>query len=321
MKIMFWNIFKLGSSKLGNKMNAGIIAANGLGNNIQDYMVKVATGNAVWNAATSATPVDVFVIIELVSGGNKKDSNGFGACIRVLKALKASMNAVTAPNVNYSYDYAAPKLIGNKECVGVIYNIRKLTAVSTSSVRNTANNFLLPRTAFWARFTQVGTLPLRPMNIVGIHGPTSMPGVDYTDAITFTNALNTVAQLNQSAINPKEDTCIGGDYNVDPLNSYVKQANTKKTKIFAFNDLTAQANYKITLPNGTQTSLRNSITGGIYLSQPYDNIVFQLPLQIPAPTVRRVDVVGNAPIFGANQVAVFNAARAVSDHLPLTIAY
>jgi hypothetical protein len=319
---MFWNIFKLGSSKLGNRMNAGIIAANGLGNNIQDYIVKVATGNAVWNAATTTTPVDVLVIIELVSGGNKKDSNGFGACIRVLKALKASMNAVVALNANYNYDYAAPKLIGNKECVGVIYNTVKLTSVSNAAMRNTANNFLLPRTAFWARFTQVGTLPLRPMNIVGIHGPTSNPvSADYKDAVTFTNDLYSVAQLNQGAINPKEDTCIGGDYNCDPLNTYAKKVNSKSTKISAFADLTNLANYKITLPNGTLTSLRNSINGGIYLSQPYDNIVFQLPAQFPAPPVRRVDLVGNAPIFGTNPTAVFNAARAVSDHLPLTIAY
>ena len=319
---MFWNIFKLGSSKLGNKLNAGIIAANGLGNNIQDYIVKVATGNAVWNAATTATPVDVFVIIELVSGGSKKDSAGFGACIRVLKALKASMNAVVATNVNYNYDYAAPKLIGPREVVGVIYNTVKLTAVSTASMRNTANNFLLPRTAFWARFTQVGTLPLRPMNIVGIHGPTSLPlQSDYKDAVTFTNDLYSVAQLNQSAIAPKEDTCIGGDYNCDPLNSYSKKVNSKSKKISAFADLTGLANYKITLPNGTLTSLRDTINGGIYLSQPYDNIVFQLPAQFPDPPVRRVDLVGNAPIFGTNPTAVFNAARAVSDHLPLTIAY
>jgi len=319
---MFWNIFKLGSSKLGNKLNAGIIAANGLGNNIQDYIVKVATGNAVWNAATTTTPVDVLVIIELVSGGNKKDSAAFGACIRVLKALKASMNSVVTGNVNYSYDYAAPKLIGNKECVGVIYNTVKLTSVSNAAMRNTANNFLLPRTAFWARFTQVGTLPLRPMNIVGIHGPTSLPlQSDYKDAVTFTNDLYDVAQLNQSAIVPKEDTCIGGDYNCDPLNSYSKKVNSKATKILAFSALTNQANYNITLPNGTLTSLRDTINGGIYLSQPYDNIVFQLPAQFPAPLVRRVDLVGNAPIFGANPTAVFNAARAVSDHLPLTIAY
>ena len=321
MKLMFWNIFKVGSGKLKRKLGA-VVASNGLGNNIQDYVVKVALGDAVWSKATSTTPVDVFVIIEVVSGGYQKDTAGYGSCLRVLQALKAAMN-VAVGNTAYVYDYVPPKVIGTKECVGVIYNTKALTYVSGQAVRNTAGNFILPRTAFWAKFTRSG----KPLNIVGIHGPTSNPtSGDYKDAVTFTNNLGQVAQFNQSALTPKQDTCIGGDYNCDPLNSYSKKVNTKTQKITAFADLTTAYNYKITLPNGTLSSVRQGIDSSKtppadYLSQPYDNIVFRLPSQTTDPPVKLVDLIGKSTIYTTNLVACFNAARVVSDHLPLTISF
>ncbi len=91
MKIIYWNIFKLGSSKLNNKMNATSVA-NGLGNNLNDYVVKVATGDAVWGGATSTTPVDALLIIELVSGGNAESGDEYSSqrqrrlCLRLCAA-------------------------------------------------------------------------------------------------------------------------------------------------------------------------------------------------------------------------------------------
>jgi len=316
---MFWNIFKVGSGKLKKRLSA-TIANGGMGNNIEDYIVKVATGNAVWQNATTATPVDVLVIIELVSGGTQKDMLGYGSCLRVLSALKGSMNAAVN-QVNYKYKKVAPRVIGTREAVGVLYNTRTLTYVSSQSVRNTANQFIRPRTAFLTQFTYNGN----PLNIVGIHGPTSTPQ-NFRASVVFTNQLGDVAEINQAALNPKQDLCVGGDYNCDSTSGYPAFQNGIQTQILAFSRLRQLYNYQISLANGTLTSLRNSVNNNLappanYLSQPYDNIVFQLPNQMVNPPVRRVDLIGNSPLYATNQIAVFNACRAVSDHLPMTIAW
>ncbi|MBV9762789.1 MAG: hypothetical protein JO340_19680 [Acidobacteriaceae bacterium] len=319
MKIMFWNIFKVGSGKLKKNLSA-TISNGGMGNNIQDYIVKVATGNAIWQNATTTTPVDVLVIIELVSGGTQKDMLGYGSCLRVLSALQASMNAAVNA-VNYKYKYVAPRVIGTRESVGVLYNKRTLTYVSSQSVRNTANEFIRPRTAFLTVFDNGGA----PLNIVGIHGPTSTPQ-NYRASVVFTQQIADVASINQVAVNPAEDLCVGGDFNCDPTSGYLAYQNGQQKTLYAFSKLKQLYNYQITLANGTLTSLRNRVDNtqpppANYLSQPYDNIVFQLPSLMHNPPVRRVNVIGDAPLYATNQVAVFNAARAVSDHLPMTIAW
>ena len=56
IKLMFWNIFKVGSGKLKKRLSA-TIANGGMGNNIEDYIVKVSTGNAVWQKATGVAAV------------------------------------------------------------------------------------------------------------------------------------------------------------------------------------------------------------------------------------------------------------------------
>lgn len=234
------------------------------------------------------------------------------------------MNTVVSANAAYVYDYVPPKVIGPRETVGVIYNTVSLTYVSAAAMRDTANTFLLPRTAMWARFNRVGTNPVRPLNLIGIHGPTSSPPSDYRNAVAFTNALNDVAQINQTAINPKEDTCLGGDFNCDPKNYYKVGSQSKQRQIFGFADL--KPPYAITLANGTKTSLLKSFNaGGVggdkYLSQPYDNILTVLPTLVNAPPVLVVDLVGNAPTYGTSPAATFNAARIVSDHLPMSVSF
>ncbi len=322
---MFWNIFKLGSSKLKNKMNQAVIANNGLGNTALDYIVKVATGNAVWVNATTTTPVDVLVIVELISGGATKGAPGTGSCLRSLNAIKAALNGTTT--AAYRYAYVPPLVTGFHETVGVLYNNKSLTYVNSAAMRNTSNAFLLPRTPLWAQFNVIGANPARVLNIVGIHGPTSVPAsLDYKDSVSYTNQLGLVGQLNQAALNPKQDTCIGGDFNCDPLNSYKSGNGSKGAKITAFTDLTGSYGYVITLANGTLTSIRDAMDNtktppANYLSEPYDNIVFRLPSQMVNPPVNRVNLIGQAPVFATNAVASFNAARSISDHLPLTIAF
>ena len=327
MKIVYWNIFKLGSTTLKMKLNQGIIANGGLGNNKLDYIVKVVSGDAVWSGATSQVPADVIVILELISGGTAKGAPGTGSCLRVLNAMKAALNSA-APKT-HRYDFVQPRLIGNKETVGVLYNNQALTYVNSESMRDGSNKFLPTRTAFWASFTVKSTS--RPLNIIGVHGPTSDPKTgDYQEAVAYTNRLADIAQINQAALQPKQDTFIGGDFNCDPTNSYSVRKGQKKLQVGAFSVLQTSCKYSITLPNNTRTSLRNAIDNNQpapnnYLSQPYDNIVFLLPSRGagPPPEVKCVDLVGKAPnnLATTNLVAVFNAAWTVSDHLPVVIEF
>jgi hypothetical protein len=323
MKLMFWNIQKLGDTKLSQRLPQAITGVNQMGNNKLDYIVKVATGANVWQNATTAVPVDVFVIVELVSGGKGKGGAGTGACTRALPRIRAAMN-LAVNQQNYLYASVAPLIVGFHEVVGVIYNTRTLTNPQSSVSRNTQNQFLNPRSPFRVQFDQVNAVP--KLNIFGIHGPTSQPtSENYKDAIVYTNAMSSIAAISQTNVVPRVPTFIGGDFNVDPKNTYGSGNGSKKTKVPAFQTLD-NANYKITLPNGTLTSLRNRIDNNQvppknYLSQPYDNIVFTLPAGQLAPNVLAADLIGQAPTYAGHEVATFNGARGVSDHLPLTIQW
>lgn len=323
MKIMFWNLLNLGNTKLNKGLNQAVIGANGMGNNILDFIVNVSTGQAVWQNATSQVPADVFVIVELKSGGTMKGNAGNGACLQVLPRVVQAMNALVDAQ-HYVYASVPPLVIGRHEVVGVVYNTRTLNNPQGSVVRNVQNNFLRPRTPFLVEFNEIATNT--PLNIVGIHGPTSKPASgDFRSAVRYTNNLAKCAAIQQQGNNPKHRTYIGGDFNVDPLNSYVLGNNKKRRKILAFSALEA-GRYAITLANNTLTSLRRALNNNYpqpenYLSQPYDNIPFLMPNVNPLPPVARVDVIGNAPTYAASQRATFNAARKVSDHLPMTIEW
>jgi hypothetical protein len=328
MKIMFWNIFKLGSGKLKKAMSQVPIAANGMGNTVEDYITKIALGDAVWSAAGSATPVDALVIIELVSGGGSKGQPGTGSCLRTLNALKGAMNtAATAKKLSPmpTYDFVSPNITGRRETVGILYNTKALTlSGSAVAMRDTSSNFLSDRTPLWAKFNLVSGNTV--LNLIGIHGPTSQPSAsDYTKAVAFTNRLGDVAQIAQSGFKPVQATLIGGDYNCDGKNTYNSGNGNKRVLRTAFNVLTTTCKYSVPLASGTKTSLlRNadqSTTPPGYLSQPYDNIVCILPGQTTMPPVKVVDLCAGAPIWTTNGVAVFNAARKTSDHLPVTIEW
>jgi endonuclease/exonuclease/phosphatase family metal-dependent hydrolase len=317
LKIIFWNIKFLGSTKLWYLTNP-VAQAAGLGNDFEDYIVKVVTGDAVWAAATTQVPADIFVIIELKAGG-QKGQLGTRACLTVLNSLVPAMNAA-APACNYTH--VPPYNVGTKETVGVIYNQHTLGFVQSEVMRDTNGDYLNKRSPFRAEFTVTATGAA--LNVVGIHGPTSQPtSGDYRDAIEYANQLDTIAGINQSAINPKQDLCIGVDFNCCPRDYYWKNAgNKKRQKVIPFEGLIANFGYSVTLPTPTDTSLLDSLNGANYLSQPYDNIVFQLPSQAPVlPTVRRIDTVAHAPTWGTNPLSTFNVARAVSDHLPVCIQY
>src|SRR6185295_12924100 len=98
---------------------------------------------------------------------------------------------------------------------------------------------------------------------------------EYREAVEFSNALGTVAAINQAAVNPKYDLCVGGDFNCCPDNFYVHSPNTKnERKVYALSTLRTDYEYGTSLPTPTYTSLVDNMANRQYLSQPYDNILF-----------------------------------------------
>ncbi|MEI9995232.1 MAG: hypothetical protein WDM91_11610 [Rhizomicrobium sp.] len=320
MKIVFWNIQKASEGKLKKNLNSAIIGSNGLGNNVADYVVKIVLDDKVWATATGV-PADAFVIIELVSGGSDKGGDATGTCLPALTKLEGALNAAAvAANLNPlpTYRHIVPKITGHRETVGILYNAATLTYVSDAVMRDTDNKFLPKRSPLWAKFTVGSTTTA--LNLIGVHGPTSKPSSDiYTAAVSYTNKLADIAQIAQTGFIPKQATLIGGDFNCDGANTYSKSNNGKNAKISAFADLIACA-YTVPLLTGTKTSLLQSADQSTkppgYLSQPYDNIVCGA---LPGATVKVIDLCQNAPTWSKNAVATFNAARTVSDHLPISV--
>jgi hypothetical protein len=315
LKIIFWNIKFFGSTKLEGDTNQ-TAKEGGLGNTYQDYIVKVVMGDEKWKKATSEVPADIFIIVELKSGGSAKGNEGYGACDRVLPKLVASMNE-TEPMRDY--DFVPPLLVGWNEVVGVIYDKNSLILDSSEAMQNASGEYLRSRTPFRAEFTVKATS--KKLNVVGIHGPTSTPPNEYRTAVEYTNALADVNGINQAGAR-NYDLCVGGDFNCCPNNYYVLSAGTKHERdVYAFEVLSTKYGYKTTLPTPTPTSLKNAISNHEYLSQPYDNIIFQMPSQVDAPPVAVIDLIGKAPTWPAAEVGTFNVMRDLSDHLPMSIEY
>jgi hypothetical protein len=317
LKIIFWNIKFFGSGKLDEETNSTAVVG-GLGNTYADYIVKVVAGDEVWKNATSEVPADIFVIVELKSGGDAKGSPGNGACDRVLGELVPAMNEALPMR---EYKAVDPLVVGWNEVVGVIYDASGLTYVSSEAMRDTAGNYLADRTPFRAEFTVKATK--RKLNVVGIHGPTSQPAQrEYRRAVEFTNFLGNVAAINQAGVEPKYDLCIGGDFNCCPNDFYVHSPNTRnERRVYAFDTLKDDYGYATSLFTPTKTSLKNNIVNHTYLNEPYDNIIFKMPSQVKEPPVAVIDLVGDAPTWATAEVGTFNLARRLSDHLPMCIEY
>ena len=82
MKIVSWNLRNIGNTKLTNTFTQKYLGF-GLGNDVADYVAGLVMGSDRWNAVPnlSTNPADIFVVIELKTGGKKKGGAVSGTCI------------------------------------------------------------------------------------------------------------------------------------------------------------------------------------------------------------------------------------------------
>lgn len=334
MKIVSWNLKNIGQTKLGNNFSP-TFNAFGLGNNVLDYISGLVMGTNRWNAIAglNTTPADIFVMIELKTGGNQKGKAVSGTCLPTINAVTAQLNALSNiryPNPNppnpwtppYVYAYATPVIVGYHETVGIIYNTQRLQVLSTYAFRNNTNqNWINPRTPFGSLFKVIGTQ--NTFQVIGIHAPPpkGAPALKYRPPIDYCRQMSTTTPAGMT------NSFFMGDFNCNPASSYTNGNGV------VLQPFTNMVGFQTFIANGTLSSVRTKVAGTMappanYLSDAYDNIIFNAQLNVGNTQELVVDMIGQArnmnafPIVNVaatNLVAVLNAFNKVSDHLPVVI--
>ena len=335
MRAISWNLKDLGTTATGIQKLARTLPytwGSGLGNTVLDYIVNLVTAAPIWQAYAGAAPADVFLVIELVSGGTRKGDPVQAGATPTLTTLVTGLNAaMTARGLAATYQYAfVPALItGTMESVGIIYNTRALAYAPFSArvLRDTGGRFLLPRAPFYATFTTVPGGQV--LDVVGIHSPPPKGKIPFRPPIQYARKLTQVPQVNQVGVAPQRDLLMAGDYNCDDSVNYVDQGGNA---LQPFTTLIATYAYATQLPVGSRSSLR--ITQGTaapptpnnYLSAAYDNVLYKFAAG-PAPAQRVLDLIGNArntagnAMYPAQLTALFDDYWTVSDHFPVDITF
>ena len=323
MKIVAWNLKNIGHRKLVKQMNAMVAAAH-YGNNVLDFMMNVVMGSTIWNGTNlSAVPADLFMVIELKSGGKNKGAAVSGTGVPCMANILNAMNFIAANTPalagHYAYAQVPGMLTGRHESVGLIYNTVTLAYVGQAVLQNNTANYLLPRTPYLAQFT-VG-LGGPSLNVVGIHAPPPSGGaaVKFKEPISYCNRLPSCPLL---MVGAPQNYFIGGDFNCAPTNTWVSNG----VALTPFNNPAPPApagrtltGYGTALANGTLTSVRRKVdfsqVGPLqYLNGVYDNILYYPAGNYLAYTL---DLIGNLNTPGVGIVARLNNFWRISDHLPV----
>lgn len=326
MKIISWNLKNVGQTKLAKSFSPGFNAL-GLGNTVLDYVSRVVMGDAAWNAIPnfSTNPADLFVVVELKSGGRQKGMAVSGTCIPTISALTTQLNAIAQARypLSYQYKYVVPAITGYHETVGVIFNTVTLDLDVAQSVRDsTTNRWINPRTPYLAQFTIKSTGST--FQVVGVHAPPP----NGSDAVRFRPPIDFCRKLPTIQAAGLANTFLTGDFNCNPADSYT---TGMEAQVQPFAELPA---YITKIPNGTLSRVRTEVARGEappanYLSGAYDNIMFNAT-EPAAVTETVVDLIGNARnmskspppnVSETNTTLVLNAYNAVSDHLPVVIEW
>lgn len=330
MKIVSWNLKNIGQSKLSNKFQPQF-AGYGLGNDVLDYITNFVTyqydnKKGLWDNVPGLNPgfADIFVIIELKTGGNQKDKPISGTCIPTLNDVTGRLNLLVnnayPVNPPIVYKYAIPRIVGYHETVGVIYNSKLLQHTADEVFRNTANgNWINPRSPFGVEFK---TLTGQTLSVVGIHAPPPKGSGD----VKYKPPIQWCVQLPNTKFAKAANVLVMGDFNCNPTSYYKNGVN----KIYPFTNM---AGFKTYLPNGTLSSVRTKVAKGKtppdnYLSDAYDNIILNAAVKNVSEIVpdtlkyaRNIKKMGWPDLLPKNLVAVLNAYNKVSDHLPVVIEF
>lgn len=342
MRVISWNLKDIGQNKLATPLPP-LIAAAGLGNNVLDYIVNVVMAEPNWAPYTGAARADLFIVIELVSGGHLKGADVSAGAVPTLNALVGAMNAIAvARGVTGTYQYASvpSKVTGKWESVGMIYNMRALTyaPLSARTLRDIDGNNLLPRTPFFASFNPVAGGPR--LDVIGIHAPPPTSGVSrFRLPVLYTEYLARVPEVRQVGpfFVPQPLLLIAGDFNCDAAANFDMRRAGVWQQIDAFDDLINTWHCTTLMPIGSLSSMRKDLETAPppipadYLNEAYDNI-FVKPAGVPLAAAQRVlDLIANArnttqppaaqAMYPAQTQLLFDNYWTVSDHMPVDITF
>lgn len=327
MKIISWNLRNISLTKLSNKFSAQF-TTYGLGNNVLDYMVNLVLGNAQWNGILATNnPADMFVVIELKTGGKYKGTKVTGKCINALTSITNALNKAVAAKYasttnNYNYAYVVPVLSGNRETVGFIYNTKVFTYNNdiTPEKKTSSGTYLQDRTPLSASFKLVAK-PTISFTFAGIHAPPEKGGSN-RPPIDFCTELEGVPSSSA------DYSFFLGDFNCCPTDYYV---NGRGVTVYPFKDLFTNNYFGTSLPNGTLTSVRSSVDSEAmgderYLANPFDNIIYYFEDSVSVTSEQAPDLIRLAKncsatpatnLCPAREIATLNAYNIVSDHIPV----
>jgi hypothetical protein len=341
MKIISWNLLNLSTVGLAKDLTLHFTHF-GLGNNVLDYITKLVMADAAWNnLGMSDNPADIFVIIELKTGGETKGAPVEGNCLPTLTTLTTALNTIANARgiaANYQYAYATPLITGKNEAVGIIFNTRVFNAApATQTLRTNNNQNLQKHTPFMA--TLVRTADNRPFKIIGIHAPPlGLGGVNrqYKPPIDFVIKLGSITELDPTLpANSNAEHFIMGDFNCNPASMYIKGDGTH---IFGFTFLRNDWHYATNIPDNTLSSLRTAVVpGGVppanYLSMAYDNLLYKFAGAAPVVNERVLDLIANArdmtvappaalyPAELGGEDGLLRNSNIVSNHLPVIMEF
>lgn len=332
LKVISWNLKNIGANKLKNTFSLSEVAQAGLGNNVNDYILNVVMGNSKWNSdwLDPASPCDLFVVIELVTGGNVVGNPVNGTALPTLATLKATMNAASPNPTAYKYKKVDPLITGNNECVGIIYNEAKLTWLASNIVQDSLGNTLAPRGPFIVQFRDTNN---NIINVVGIHAPP--PGgagvaptlkfqqpIDYSEKLADLPHIKTPPGPANPPLPASIINIVVGDFNCCPLLDYYVKPVPPNDTVTAFNELFTKG-YVTTLPNNTLSSLKTGGTAqvGNYKANAYDNICFvnydhQNVIE-GVPDLIALNPRYAPNIAPATMKSIMDNYWVVSDHLPV----
>lgn len=318
MKIVSWNLRRLSRGKLTRRLQPKLRAA-GMGNDVGEMICRVVLGMEPWQEVNPGGPADVFVIIEVSSGGDHKGTAATGSGPIALASLVATFNAIANagrapndPNPDHQWAVVPPLVVGWHETVGIIYNTRLLTPAGSGVLRDDVyDRFFLDRTPFWARFTDRNG---EPSNVVGIHAETADgndvgPGIRYANSLTRSDRLDVVDEMEV------EDTYVAGDYNCQPEDTYGYPPRPFDME-----------GYQTSLPHNSWSTVRKKPDSSYrpprnYLCNPYDNLMFAIGGDGPLDDwASLLDLIGRAPapLPTKNlQMLTQRYFSEVSDHLPI----
>ncbi|MEM0995437.1 MAG: hypothetical protein AAGN35_00070 [Bacteroidota bacterium] len=341
LKFISWNLKNVSRNKLQKQFTAGFQAL-GMGNTVMDYIVNVVLGTEVWEDVISPKPADMFVIIELKTGGRRKGAPVSGSCIPSLTLVRNALNAAIPTNgydpMEYQYDFLVPLVAGRYETMGFLYNTRVFRpdptpgAVSVVAERDqVTNTYLDGRTPLVAQLQFVQN-PAVTMRWSAIHDrpPQGAANIRFRPPISFCRRLPNTPS---AAVT---NTFFLGDFNCQPTNYYVNGAGNNVYPFGTAANLFANLpNYGTTLPDNSLTSVRKSLVNpppdptdpkSAYLSSPYDNSIYWAQNLLGGVETEVPDLIGEAkdhtfnppiPLYPGRGRIVLNAYNRVSDHMPV----